>query len=242
MIYTSVSFHSSLRFYGGVLPIASNRHLLNISSSKDHWKKYDNVPGVTSSLVLSKKEGKWGSKPFAKLSFTTKDHSSVTRLLWSLVTWSHQPGCGRGAAVGKLTPAAGCLTADTSGLRTQSIHIWYFAESLPEDPNLNMLTPSALLHLTWVPHFYIPLYYHFSWFHHSFMENNFTHNHFLSLWGQNWSNPLLEYQGVFMIILPQVMLWFLSTFLSFSTEPIPVLKKVSIECSYKRNISISSQY
>ena len=128
MIYILVSFHSSLRFYGRVLPIVCNRHLLNINSSKDHWKKYDNAPGVTSSLVLSKKEGKWGSKPFVKLPFTTKDRFSVIRLLWSLVKWkppSQDAGGVRyaGKSTPIATPIASCLTADSSELRTQSIHI-----------------------------------------------------------------------------------------------------------------------
>lgn len=147
-------------------------------------KKYDNAPRATSCLVLSKKVGNRAKSPFLT------------------VIWQQRPYlcCLASLVISKMA-AAQWMQGSTSHSHETCLccrQFWAenaiknFTVSFPAGSNSNILTPSALLHLTWVPHFYTLLYYHFSWLHHSFTENNFTNDHFLSLCGQNWSNPLLE--------------------------------------------------
>lgn len=102
-------------------------------------------------------------------------------------------GCGEGTGIWPL-----CTVWPTARIAflNGNLNQFLFAIlqiSFLEDANTNILTPSAFLQLTRVPHFHTLLYYHFSWFHHSCMENNFTDNHFLSLWGQNCSHGPLEH-------------------------------------------------
>lgn len=84
--------------------------------------------------------------------------------------------------------------------------------SFLEDANANILTPSAFLQLTRVPHFHTPLYYHFSWLHHSLHGKQLRWRPFPVIMGAELQSRPAWALGSFYDNFTQVMLWFLSTF------------------------------
>lgn len=119
MIYILVCFHSSLRFYWGMLPIFYNQQLRNIHQ-RITGNKDDNAPGATGSSVLNKEGRKGGCKPFPIICRQRPFLCHAASVARSRMAAS---GSGWGARGPCPTAMKAACDAHGAPLRTPSIHI-----------------------------------------------------------------------------------------------------------------------